>query len=136
DDAVVLDLVGQLAADAAIRAHAVDGAVGRVGEDPVGVDLGRRHQCAGRAGLDAFAAGDAGRAAHRVVEIEHDLLVPAARGHADHVVDLDLAAGADAEVALDAGIELHRHRDMAAVGQRLWALGEPAAGDFDLVGPL
>ncbi len=42
----------------------------------------------------------------------------AARRHADHVVDLDLAAGADAEIALDAGVELHRHRRMAAVGRR------------------
>ena len=34
DDAVVLDLVGQLAADAAIGAHAVDFAVGGVGIEP------------------------------------------------------------------------------------------------------
>ena len=117
DDAVVLDLVGQLAADAAIGADAVDLAVGSVGVDAVGVDQGRRHQRAGRAGLDALAAGDAGAVAHRVVEIEDDLFVVAAGRHADHVVDLDLAAGAHAEIALDAGVELHRHRRMAAVGR-------------------
>jgi hypothetical protein len=30
----------------------------------------------------------------------------AAAGHADDVVDLDLAAGADAQIALDAGVEM------------------------------
>src|SRR6185437_7350727 len=78
----------------------------------------RRHQRPGRAGLHAFAAGDAGRSAHRVVEIEHDLLEMAAAGHADDVVDLDLAAGANAEIALDAGIEVDRHRNVAAVRLR------------------
>ena len=53
--------------------------------------------------------------AHRVVEIEHDLFVVAAARHADHVVGLHFAAGADAEVALDAGVEIDRHRRMAAV---------------------
>ena len=42
----------------------------------------------------------------------------AAAGHADHVVDLHFAAGADAEIALDAGVEIDRHRGMAAVGRR------------------
>ena len=76
DDLVVLDVVGELAADAAIGADAVDLAVGlaRVRTLFV-VDQRRRHQRAGRAGLHAFAAGDAGRGAHRVVEVEHDLLV-------------------------------------------------------------
>ena len=41
----------------------------------------------------------------------------AAAGHADDVVDLDLAAGADAEIALDAGVEIDRHRHVAAVGR-------------------
>ena len=59
---VVLDVVGELAADAAIGADAVDLAVGRVGIDAGVVEHRRRHQRAGRAGLDAFAAGDAGAA--------------------------------------------------------------------------
>src|SRR5262249_5037027 len=49
--------------------------------------------------------------------------------HADHVVDLDLAAGADAQIALDAGVEIDRHGDVAAVGRRhrrRLALGEAA----------
>ncbi len=136
DDMVVLDLVGQLAADAAIGADAVDLAVGGVGIDAVGVDQGRRHQRAGRAGLHALAAGDAGAVAHRVVEIEHDLFAMAARRHADHVVDLDLAAGPDAQIALDAGIELHRHRRVAAVGYRSRMLRKAALPDIEPVGPL
>src|SRR3546814_19262701 len=73
------------------------------------VQHGGRHQRAGRAGLYAFAAGDAGRAAHRVVEVEDDLLAEAAAGHAADVVDLDLAAGAAAAIALTAGVEVARH---------------------------
>ena len=136
DDMVVFDLVGQLAADAAIGANAVDFAVGRVGIDAVGIDQGRRHQRAGRAGLHAFAAGDAGAAAHRIVEIEHDLFMMAARRHADHVVDLDLAAGAHAQIALDAGVELHRHRRMAAVGRRRGMQRKAAFFNAEPVGPL
>ena len=136
DDAVVADLVGQLAADAAIGAHTVDFAVGGVGIDAVRVDQGRRHQRAGRAGLHAFAAGDAGAVAHRVVEIEHDLFMMAARRHADHVVDLDLAAGAHAQIALDAGVELHRHRRMTAVGRRHGMQRKAAFLNAEPVGPL
>ncbi len=114
---VVLDLVGELAADAAIGADAVHLAVGEFGAHVLVVDQRRRHQRAGRAGLHAFAAGDAGRVAHRVVEVEHDLLAVAAAGHADDVVDLHFAAGAHAEIALDAGVEIDRHGRMAAVGR-------------------
>src|SRR5437879_4520160 len=74
NDLVILDLVGELAADTAIGADAVDFAVGCVGVDALGIDLARGHQRAGRAGLDAFAAGDAGAVAHRVIEVEDDLL--------------------------------------------------------------
>src|SRR6185437_12120702 len=57
---VVLDVIGELAADAAIRTDAVNRAVGLTLEDVVGVDKRRGHQCAGRAGLHAFAAAHAG----------------------------------------------------------------------------
>ncbi len=113
DDPLVLDVVGDLAADAAIGAERIDLAVRPDGAGLVLVEIGRRHQRAGRAGLHALAAGDAGRLAHRIVEVEHDLRVGAAVGHADHVVDLDLAAGADAEIALDAGVEIDAHRRVA-----------------------
>src|SRR5580704_8990982 len=129
DDLVVLDLVSELAADAAIRANAVDGAVRLAFVDIVVVNHRRRHQRAGRTGLHALAAGNAGRRTHRIVEIEHDLFEMAAAGHADHVVDLNFAAGADAEIALDAGVEIDRHGDVAAVGLRHFgrlALGKAA----------
>ena len=136
DQLVVLDLVSELAADAAIRADAVDLAVGIFGADVLLVDERRRHQRAGRAGLHAFAAGDASGVSHRVVEVEDDLFVMTAARHADHVIDLHFAAGADAEIAVDAGIEIDRHRHMAAVGRRLLlALGKAAGLDAHLVGP-
>ena len=136
DNTVLADLIGQLTADPAIGTDAVDLPVGGVGIDAVGIDQGRRHQRAGRAGLHAFAAGDAGAVAHRVVEIEDDLFMVATRRHTDHVVDLDFAAGADAEIALDAGVELHRHRRMAAVGRRRRVAREAAVRDAERVGPL
>src|SRR5581483_4848176 len=87
----------------------------------VGVEHHGGHQRAGRAGLHAFAAGDAGRFAHRIVEIEYDLGVVVAVRHADHVVDLDLAAGAHAQPALDAGIEVDAHGGVTGIA--LPALG-------------
>jgi len=61
DDVVILDLIGHLAADAAIGTQRVDFPV-RIGDaDLMLVEHHRRHQCAGRTGLHAFAAGDAGR---------------------------------------------------------------------------
>src|SRR5205823_2164835 len=135
-DVVVLDLEAQLAADPAIGADALDLTVGLVAKDAVLVDEARRHQRARRAGLHALAAGDAGRAAHRVVEIEHDLLAMTASGHADNVIDLHFAAGAYAQIAVDAGVELHRHCRMAAVGRRRQAARKAARADIDRIGPL
>ena len=116
DDLLVLDLIGDLAADAAEGAQRIDLPVGIDDAGLVLVEHHRRHQRAGRAGLHAFAAGDAGRFPHRIVEVEHDLGVVIAIGHADHVVDLDLAAGAHAQAALDAGVEIDAHRRMAGIG--------------------
>src|SRR6185295_5393667 len=72
-------------------------------------DLARGHQRAGRARLDAFAAGHTRGFAHRIVEVEYDLRVRAAEGVPDHVVDLFFAAGAHAAAALDASVEVHRN---------------------------
>src|SRR5271165_6590351 len=135
DDPVIADPVGQLTAHPAIGTHALDLAVGRIREDAIRVDQARRHQRAGRTGLHAFAAGDASAGPHRVVEIEDDLLVMAAPRHADHIVDLHFAAGADTKGALDAGVELHCHRRMAAVGRRRRQAREAAVADAELVGP-
>src|SRR5262245_20282523 len=135
-DFVVLDLVGDLATDAAIWADALDLAIMPARKHSGGgIDQGRRHQRAGRASLDALPAGDASRAAHRVVHVEHDLLRVTAPGHADRVVDLHLTAGAHTEIAVDAGIQLHRHRGMAAVGAGTRPLWEPALGHADPLGP-
>ncbi len=131
EDLVVLDVVGELAADAAIRAHRFDLLVGH-GERGVA----RRHQRAGRAGLHAFAAGDAGRCAHRIVHVEDDLRVLAAEGQADDVVDLLVAAGAQAACALDAGVEVDRDRGVRHVLRRLRARGEARLADAEFFGPL
>ena len=110
-------------------------AVGEFGAHVLGVDQSRRHQRAGRTGLHAFAAGNAGGSAHRVVEVEDDLFAIAAAGHADDVVDLHFAAGADAQIALDAGVEIDRHGRMAAVGCGRGTLAEAAGSDAHAVGP-
>src|SRR5690606_17480274 len=68
EDLVVLDVVGQLTADAAERADRVDLLV-RHGHGHVA----RGHQRAGRTGLHALAAGHAGGRAHGIVHVEHDL---------------------------------------------------------------
>ena len=136
DHLLVLDLIGDLAADAAIRAQRVDLAVGIGDAGLLLVEHHRRHQRAGRAGLHAFAAGDAGGLAHRIVEVEHDLRTVTAIGHADDVVDLHLAAGAHAQAALDAGVEIDAHRRMAGIGLPALGGGEAALGDAGLLGPV
>ena len=113
EDLVVLDVEGELAADAAVGADAVDLLGGLLLADLLG-----GHQRAGGAGLDAFAAGDAGALAHRIVEVEDDLVARAPAGHADHVVDLYFAAGADAARAMDAGVQVDGHRRVSEVGSR------------------
>ena len=116
-DLLVLDLIADLTADAAIGTDrvnlAIDRAAAALGDR---IDDRFRHQRAGRAGLHAFAAGDAGRLPHGIVEIEHRPGADAAERHADHVIDLHLAAGADAEPAIDAGIEIDGHGGMGEIG--------------------
>ena len=129
-------MVGDLAADAAIGADALDLAVDLGMADALLVDDRGRHQGAGRAGLDALAAGDAGAGAHRVVHVEHDLGVDVAERHADHVVDLDLAAGAHAQIAVDAGVEMDRHRRVARVGRRRRRCGKRELLHAHAIGPL
>ena len=136
-DLLVTDMVGELAADAAERADAVDLAIRRaVALAGRPVDDAQGEERPGRAGLDALAAGDAGAGAHGVALIEHDVLVMAAAGHADDVVDLDLAAGAHAQIALDAGVELDRHGRVRPVGGGLLAGREAAGLDRHALGPV
>src|SRR5262245_34216567 len=63
---ILLDMISELAADAAVRAHAVHLAIGKLGADVRFIDESRRHERAGWTGLYAFPAGDAGRRSHRV----------------------------------------------------------------------
>src|SRR5579883_2405136 len=135
EELVVLDLVGELAADAAIGADAVDLAIRSLFEDAFLVEQRLLHERAGGAGLHAFAAGDASARTHGIVEIEDDLLAMPAPSHADDIIDLHLAAGADAEIALDTGVEIDRHRGMADIGLGLRALGETAGVHADAIGP-
>src|SRR4029434_2181959 len=109
------------------------GATGLVGHAPR--DVARRHQRAGRTGLDALAARDARRVAHRVVEVEHDLGVTAPERVADDVVHLLLATGANAALALNAGVEVHGHRRMRKVLDRLRAGVEARLAHAHLLRP-
>src|SRR5512145_2300928 len=136
EDLVVLDLVLNLAADAAVGADTVDFALRLGGDGEVAfVDQRRFEERSGRTGLDALSTRHAGRMAHGVVEIKDDLGVVAAIRHANHVVNLHLAAGANAEVAVNAGVEIDRHRRMAAVGGGRLAPRQPARRDADPIGP-
>jgi hypothetical protein len=111
DDAVVLDVVGELAAHAAERAHRIDLLVGHRQRRAA-----PRNQRAGRAGLHTLAAGHAGGRTHRVVHVEDDLRVRAAKGQADDVVDLFVTAGAQAAGALDAGVQVDGDRRVRQSG--------------------
>ena len=116
-DRVVLavHVVGQRAADAAVRADRVHrvqfGA--RPDRDLADGLVGQR---AGRAGRDALAAGDAGGVTHRVVQVERDPGGVALAAAPDDVVALDVVAGAHAPVAQDAGVMVHRDDRAGGVG--------------------
>ena len=101
--ALVVDVEGERAADAAVRADRVDlpQLLARADRDVVDRLVGQR---AGRAGGDALAARHAGRLAHRVVEVEGDARVVALEDAADDVVALDVVARADAAIAEDARV--------------------------------
>ena len=129
-DLVLGDVIGEQAADAAERAHAVHLLL--YGLQP---HAPCRHQRAGGAGLHALAAGDAGRFAHRVVEVEHRHRLIAAVGIADDVVHLDFAAGAHAARALDAGVEVYRDRRVRNIGLRLLSRREPGLADAQALRP-
>src|SRR5437660_6671762 len=125
------DVIGEQTPDAAEWADAVHLLLDRLQSDAA-----CRHQRAGGARLHAFAAGDAGRLAHRVVEIEHRHRPVAAVRIADDVVDLHLAAGAHAARALDAGVEVHRDRRVRNIALWLLASCEPGIADAEALRPL
>ena len=99
DNALVLDVVGDLTAHTAERANGIHLTVHHL----------RAHQTAwaqgpGGAGLHALAARDAGALAHGVVEVEYDARVSAAALRADDAIHLLFTTGAHTTVALDAGV--------------------------------
>ena len=124
-DRVVLavHVVGQRAADAAVRADRVHRV--QFGARP-DRDLADRlvGQRAGRAGRDALAAGDAGGLTHRVVQVERDPGGVALAAAADDVVALDVVAGAHAPVAQDAGVVVHRDDRAGGVGAAAGGAGK------------
>ena len=103
------------AADAAVGADAVDRVELGPRPDRHVVDrlVGER---TGRAGGHALAAGDAGRRAHRVVEVEGDAGRVALAAAADDVVALQVVAGAHAAVAEDAGVVVDGDHRVGHVG--------------------
>src|SRR6185312_4594237 len=113
--ALAVDVVGQRAANPAVRAHRVNRVKRCAGLDRDVVDrlVGQR---AGGAGRHAFTARDAGRLAHRVVEIERDAGGVALAAAADDIVGLDVVAGAHAAVAQDAGVVVDRDHGIGHVG--------------------
>src|SRR5690606_26443957 len=131
DDLVVLDVVGELTADAAVWADRIDPFVGH--------DLRRvlgRCERAGGAGLHAFAAGHAGGVAHGVVHVEDDFRMTATEGVADDVVDLLLATGTYAARALDTGVEIDGNGWIGQVGVGRQARCEARAGYAHFLGPV
>ena len=52
---------------------------------------------------------------HRVIHIKDDFGIMATPGHADHIIDLDLPACPDTEIAVNAGIQIDPHRHMAVI---------------------
>src|SRR6266702_3563432 len=127
---VVFDVIGELTADTTIRTHAVDRPVGFSRKDIALVHQRRWHQRTGGTGLHAFATGDASRSAHRIVKVEHDFLAVTATGHADHIVDLDFAAGAHTQVAMNAGVEIDRHRRVRTIRLRRFTAWKTARRDL------
>src|SRR5258708_23439938 len=102
DVGALMHVVGELATDAAEGADRVHLLV-----DYLQPGVAGRHQRAGGAGLHALAAGYAGRLAHRVVEIEHDLRFLSPPGVPDHIINLLRAACAPHAPAPDPGVEHH-----------------------------
>mmetsp|Transcript_22998 Transcript_22998/g.38834 ORF Transcript_22998/g.38834 Transcript_22998/m.38834 type:complete len:682 (+) Transcript_22998:1800-3845(+) len=96
-DAAVLHLQRNLATHATERANALNFAIEIRAVANQGLIHNRgRHQRPGWTGLHTFAAGHTGAFTHRVSHIKGRIAVMAPSRHANHVIDLNLAAGAHA----------------------------------------
>ena len=83
--------------------------------DLVFIGDGGRQECSCRAGLHAFTAGHTTAFTHGVCHIKGWIGIMTPARHADNVIDLNLAASAHAEAALNTGIEIDGHGDMAVI---------------------
>ena len=120
-------MVGELTTHPAVGAERID--LGRGGCR--GAQAGWP-QCAGWACLDALAAADAGAVAHGVGHVEDHGSLCAATGEADHVVDLHLAAGAQAPGAVDARVEPDVDSRMRAIFGRWHTRWKPARFELQI----
>ena len=136
DDLVVFQVIRDLTADTTERTDAVYGLVGGADAHASFINHSGGQQCAGRTGLHAFPAGHACGLAHRVIEIEDNFRIRPPHGHPDHIVGLHFPAGTDTQVAVNAGVEVHRHCGMAHIGGWGVAAREPASGHGGAIGPL
>ena len=130
NDGVVLHVIGELAADAAIRTHAINRFIGN---DLIRFLRGRERT--GRAGLHTFAARDTGGKTHRIVEIKDDFRCRTTERVTDDIVHLFFAAGAHAACALDAGVEIDRHGRMRKIRIGLQARRETGFRDTEPFSP-
>src|SRR5690349_2666315 len=130
--ALAVHVVGQRAAHAAVRADGIYRVElsARPDRDVVDRLVGER---AGRAGGDAFAAGHAGRGAHRVAEVERDVRGVALAAAPDYVVALDVVAGPGAPVAEDAGVVVDRDDRAGQIHAAAGAAREPGVVTGHLV---
>jgi hypothetical protein len=115
-DSASPDPVRELAAHAAIGTHAVNLIEVVCPSATVLVHQADFHEGPGGASLHTLPAGYTGALAHGIPLVEHDPGAVAAESHADHVIHLDFAAGADAERAVDTGVEEHAHGRVAGIG--------------------
>src|SRR5262249_41664584 len=127
DDAVLLlvDVVREAAADAAVRAHALDLLERLPRHDREAHGL--VHQRPGGARGHALAARDARALAHRLIEIERDARRVALAGATDDVVVLDVVARPDAAIAQDAGLVVDRDHLRRGVAGAAVAVRQPRA---------
>ncbi len=130
ENAVVLDVIRELASHAAIRTDGIDLVVG-----DLHAHIARGHERPGGTRLYALATTDACRCTHRIVEVEHDLCMTAAKRIADNVVDLLLAASTNATCTLNASIEIDSNAVMRDIARGLIARPESRGADAHALQP-
>ena len=126
--ALLVDVVGERAADAAVRADGIDRLELLARADRHVADR-LVDQRARRARGHALAARDAARLPHRIVQVERDPRRIALARAPDHVVALDVVARAHAAVAQDARVVVDRDHRVRVVLAAPAAVREIVAAD-------